>query len=84
MKDIGNPVACDDLYDDGKPILLSSFKSKFKLSKKEEEERPILNRLGLHAFKLKFSNRGRSSELEAPLSKDLRATIQQLEKRKKR
>jgi 23S rRNA pseudouridine955/2504/2580 synthase/23S rRNA pseudouridine1911/1915/1917 synthase len=84
MKDIGHPVACDGLYGDDKPILLSSFKSKFKLSKKEEEERPILNRLGLHAFKLKFTNGGRSFELQAPVSKDLRATIQQLEKRKKR
>jgi 23S rRNA pseudouridine1911/1915/1917 synthase len=84
MKDIGHPVACDELYGDDKPILLSSFKSKFKLSKKEEEERPILNRLGLHAFKLKFSNGGRGFELEAPVSKDLKATIQQLEKRKKR
>jgi 23S rRNA pseudouridine1911/1915/1917 synthase len=84
MKDIGHPVACDELYGDDKPILLSSFKSKFKLSKKEDEERPILNRLGLHAFKLKFRNEGEHFELEATISKDLRATIQQLEKRKKK
>src|SRR5436190_4330917 len=84
MKDIGHPVACDELYGDDKPILLSSFKSKFKLSKKEDEERPILNRLGLHAFKLKLRNAGKNFELEAPISKDLRATIQQLEKRRKR
>jgi 23S rRNA pseudouridine1911/1915/1917 synthase len=84
MKDMGHPVACDGLYGDGKPILLSSFKSKFKLSKNEEEERPILNRLGLHAFKLKFNNGGKNFELAAPIPKDLRATIQQLEKRRKR
>ena len=56
MKDIGHPIVCDELYGDGKPILLSSFKSKFKLSKNEEEERPILNRLALHAYKLAFTD----------------------------
>ena len=84
MKDIGHPVVCDDLYGDGKPILVSSLKSKFKLSKDMEEERPILNRLGLHAFQLMFKDiRGKFIELEAPLPKDMRATLQQLAKRKK-
>jgi 23S rRNA pseudouridine1911/1915/1917 synthase len=84
MKDIGHPIVCDELYGDGKPVLLSSIKSKFKLSKKEEEERPILNRLALHAYKLKFTDvNGKVFELEAPVPKDIRATLQQLEKRKK-
>lgn len=84
MKDIGHPVVCDDLYGDGKPILVSSLKSKFKLSKDMEEERPILNRLGLHAFQLTFKDiKGKFIELEAPLPKDMRATLQQLTKRKK-
>ncbi|HEY6505681.1 MAG TPA: RluA family pseudouridine synthase [Chitinophagaceae bacterium] len=85
MKDIGHPMVCDELYGDGKPILLSGIKSKFKLSKKEEEERPLLNRLALHAYKLKFTDtHGKKFELEAPLPKDIRATLQQLEKRKKK
>jgi 23S rRNA pseudouridine1911/1915/1917 synthase len=84
MKDIGHPIVCDELYGDGKPILLSGIKSKFKLSKKEEEERPILNRLALHAHKLKFTDtHGKAFELEAPVPKDIRATLQQLGKRKK-
>ncbi|MBL7743018.1 MAG: RluA family pseudouridine synthase [Chitinophagaceae bacterium] len=84
MKDIGHPIVCDELYGDGKPVLLSSIKHKFKLSKKEEEERPILNRLALHAYKLKFTNtHGKTVELEAPLPKDIRAILQQLSKRKK-
>jgi len=83
MKDIGHPIACDELYGDGKPILLSSFKSKFKLSKNEEEERPILNRLALHAHKISFTDvNGNIFELEAQVPKDLRATLHQLEKRK--
>jgi 23S rRNA pseudouridine1911/1915/1917 synthase len=84
MKDMGHPIVCDELYGDGKPILLSSLKSKFKLSKKEEEERPILNRLALHAYKLKFTDiNGKIFELEAVIPKDIRATLQQLEKRTK-
>lgn len=84
MKDIGHPIVCDELYGDGKPILVSSLKSKFKLSKDIEEERPILNRLALHAFQLTFKDIiGKSIELEAPLPKDMRATLQQLAKRKK-
>jgi len=82
-KHIGHPIVCDDLYGDGKPILLSSLKHKFKLSKNELEERPILNRLALHALSLKFINtNGEAIKLEAPVPKDLRALLQQLRKRK--
>jgi 23S rRNA pseudouridine1911/1915/1917 synthase len=81
MKDLGHPIVCDNLYGDGKPVLISSLKSKFKLSKKELEERPILNRLALHASQLKFSLPDKKKiELEAPLPKDLRAVLQQLNK----
>lgn len=80
-KNIGHPLACDELYGDGKPILLSSIKKKFKLSKKEEEERPILNRLALHAYRLKFTDaNGVVHELTAELPKDIRALLQQLKK----
>ena len=82
-KHIGHPVVCDELYGDGKPILLSTLKHKFKLSKNELEERPILNRLALHALSLQFTNtNGEKMKLEAPLPKDLRALLQQLRKRK--
>ena len=82
-KHIGHPVVCDELYGDGKPILLSSLKHKFKLSKNEWEERPILNRLALHALSLKFINTtGEAIKPEAPLPKDLRALLQQLRKQK--
>jgi len=84
MKDIGHPIVCDGLYGDGRPVLVSSLKSKFKLSKDAEEEKPILGRLALHAFQLVFSDiGGKIFELEAPLPKDMRATLQQLAKRKK-
>lgn len=82
-KHIGHPIVCDDLYSDGKPILLSSLKHKFKLSKNELEERPILNRLALHALSLQFEKPNKEIiKLEAPLPKDLKALLQQLRKRK--
>ncbi len=80
-KDMGNPVVCDELYGDGKPILLSSIKKKFNLAKNAEEERPIMGRLALHALTLKFTDtNGESILLEAPLPKDMKAFLQQLSK----
>jgi 23S rRNA pseudouridine955/2504/2580 synthase/23S rRNA pseudouridine1911/1915/1917 synthase len=80
-KDIGHPIACDPLYGDGKPILLSSIKKKYKLSKQEEEERPILNRVALQSYQLKFKDAaGNDYDLTAELPKDIRALIQQLKK----
>lgn len=80
-KHIGHPVACDALYGDGKPVLLSQIKARFKLSQTAEEERPLLNRLALHASQLTFTDgNGKRLSLEAPLPKDLRATLNQLNK----
>jgi 23S rRNA pseudouridine955/2504/2580 synthase/23S rRNA pseudouridine1911/1915/1917 synthase len=81
---MGHPIVCDALYGDGKPLLLSSLKSKFKLSKTELEERPLLNRLALHAYRLGFTKtNGEKMELQADPHKDLKATLQQLSKWKK-
>lgn len=80
MKHLGHPIVCDELYGDGKSIFLSSLKKKFKLSKDEELERPILSRLALHSYRLKFELNGNRFDLEAPLPKDLRACLQQLRK----
>ncbi len=82
MKHLGNTIVCDNLYGDGQPVLLSAIKRKYNLSKNELEERPILNRLALHSFQLKFKDAdGNFHELEAPLAKDMKALMQQLRKR---
>lgn len=81
MKYIGHPIACDEMYGDAKPILLSSFKKKFKLSKHDEEERPLLSRLALHSYQLKFKDQDKNEfDLKAELPKDMRALLQQLKK----
>jgi 23S rRNA pseudouridine955/2504/2580 synthase/23S rRNA pseudouridine1911/1915/1917 synthase len=69
------------LYGDGKPVLLSSIKKRYKLSQHDQEERPMLNRVALHSCQLKFKDaEGTDFNLEAELPKDIRALIQQLKK----
>jgi len=80
-QNIGHPIACDPLYGDGKPILLSSLKKKFKLSKHDEEERPMLNRVALHSYQLNFNDEtSKEIILIAELPKDIRALLQQMRK----
>jgi 23S rRNA pseudouridine1911/1915/1917 synthase len=81
MKDLGYPLVCDPVYGHDKPVYLSDFKKKFKLSINELDERPILSRLALHAHQIKFQDMdGQKIDIIAPLSKDMSATIKQMEK----
>ena len=81
MKFEGHPIVSDPIYGDGKSILLSSFKKKYKLSQHDEEERPLMNRLALHSYKLNFKDQHSNlHSLEAPLPKDMKALLQQLKK----
>ncbi len=81
MQHIGNPIACDEIYGTAEPVLLSTIKGKkFKLSNDVLEERPILARMALHSWKLKFQLNETLFELEASLPKDIKATLQQLRK----
>ena len=80
-KSLGHPIICDDIYGDGKPILLSSFKKKYKLSDNELEERPLISRLALHSARLHFTDiHNKEFFIEAPLPKDMKALLQQLKK----
>ncbi|MEO6455748.1 MAG: RluA family pseudouridine synthase [Ginsengibacter sp.] len=84
MKHLGHPILCDEIYGNAQPVLLSSFKKKYKLSKHDEEERPILKRLALHSYQLKFNDSpGVHHEFTADLPKDMRALLQQLKKNKR-
>lgn len=75
----GFPIACDTLYGDGKSILLSQYKRNYKLSKHQEDERPILDRLGLHASKLHIPMQdGRVLVFESVVPKPFLALMKQL------
>jgi 23S rRNA pseudouridine955/2504/2580 synthase/23S rRNA pseudouridine1911/1915/1917 synthase len=82
MKHLGNPIVCDPMYGDGKPLFISQLKKNFKLAQSMDEERPILARLALHSAQLSFKGiSGEDINLEAPLPKDLRASLNQLGKK---
>jgi 23S rRNA pseudouridine1911/1915/1917 synthase len=80
-KEIGHPLICDTLYGDGKAIYLSAFIKNYKLSKKEDEEKAIVDRLGLHAHQLFFTDEyGKHISLEAPIPKTFTVLLKQLKK----
>lgn len=77
----GHPVICDPVYGDGKPVMLSSFKKKYKPGAGDKTEQPLISRLGLHALRLGFTDvAGMSQILEAPVPRDMRALVQQLQR----
>jgi 23S rRNA pseudouridine955/2504/2580 synthase/23S rRNA pseudouridine1911/1915/1917 synthase len=78
---IGLPLAVDPLYhpDTTDGIFLSSFKRGYRRT--SQPERPLIDRLTLHAAKLRFVDRAdQPMEIEAPLPKDLRAALNMLRK----
>jgi 23S rRNA pseudouridine1911/1915/1917 synthase len=82
MSAIGHPVLADPLYSQREAFYLSEIKGRrFNLGK-EQEERPLLERPALHAARLTLQHpaTGREIVLEAPLPKDMRATLNQLRK----
>ena len=80
LKAMGYPLAVDLLYG-GEKLLLSEFKRHYKLGK-FQEERPLMDRLTLHASSLKFIHPTTQQEmtLTAELPKDFRSAITALEK----
>lgn len=73
------PIVNDDTYG-GKDIFLSDIKRKFNLSK-EVDEQPLIKRVALHAFSIKFNDvNGKELNIEAPYPKDFSVLVKQLEK----
>ena len=79
-KAIGCPLAIDPIYGDDKGIFLSQLKGKGYQISKNQEERPLIHRLSLHAKQLSFVHPVNRDEVsfEAPLHKDFRAVLKQL------
>jgi RluA family pseudouridine synthase len=77
---LGYPVACDPLYGDGEPIYLSRLKRKWRGD--PWEEKPLISRTALHAYKMSFRHprSGEAAAFEAPYRRDFSAAIKQLEK----
>jgi 23S rRNA pseudouridine1911/1915/1917 synthase len=83
LESIGLPLAIDPVYHAPPPgtqagIFLSRFKRGYSPTH-GEEERPLIDRLTLHAEKLLFLNRaGETVSIACPLPKDFRAVLNQL------
>ena len=79
---IGHPLAVDPVYNKRTALFLSEFKRKRFNMGKEKEERPLMARSSLHAWKLSIQHPHTKEEIstEAPLPKDFRATLNQLRK----
>jgi 23S rRNA pseudouridine1911/1915/1917 synthase len=76
---IEHPLTIDPLYGGGREVLLSAHKPGYQPSQRRAE-RPLIDRLTLHAAQLTFDHPTRSERmtLSAPLAKDMRITIDQL------
>jgi 23S rRNA pseudouridine955/2504/2580 synthase/23S rRNA pseudouridine1911/1915/1917 synthase len=80
----GMPLAIDPLYSSAEGMLLSQFKRGYRPSR-GQEERPLIDRLTLHAEKLSFDDlSGKRIEILAPLPRDFRAVLNQLRRHARR
>lgn len=81
LKENGITIVCDPLYSGNqKPVRLSEIKRRWNGS--EDDERPLLNRIGLHAYSLTFVHpkNGERVTYCAPYQKDMDALRKQLAK----
>ncbi len=77
----GFPLAVDPLYGRRSKLLLSEWKSSYR-RKPGQPERPLLERLSLHAARLTFPSPGTAGtiEVQADVPADLARTLKQLHK----
>jgi 23S rRNA pseudouridine1911/1915/1917 synthase len=83
FQSIGYPLAVDALYGRRDTFLLSEIKGKkYKTGKFTEEERPLMSRTTLHAWRLRLDHpeTGERMEFTAELPKDFLAVVNQLRK----
>lgn len=81
LKENGFAIVCDPLYSGNtKPVKLSDFKKKWNGD--EIEERPLLSRLGLHAYSITIAHPKTSEPMTfcAPYPRDLEAVRKQMAK----
>jgi 23S rRNA pseudouridine1911/1915/1917 synthase len=86
LTSIGLPLAIDPLYAGNMPLMLSEFKKNYKIGK-FQEEKPLIDRLTLHAYQIVIpesnviaSEAKQSRCFIAPLDKKFAATIKMLTK----
>ncbi len=81
FQSVGHPLAVDVIYGTREAIYLSNYKRHFNLGR-NEEERPLMSRVPLHAHYIAFEHpaSGQWAEFNAEPPKDFRALLNQLRK----
>ena len=81
LRHLGHALVGDALYDGAPELRLSEIKYRYRPGR-GESERPLLARLALHAFRIRLTSPadGATITVTAPLPKDLRSAIKQLQK----
>lgn len=79
---IGHPLAVDTLYGQREGFYLSEIKGRRYNLGRGKEERPLMSRSSLHAWRLRLNHPGREELMtfEAEPPKDFRAMLKQLRK----
>ena len=82
LPSMGMPLAVDPLYGNREGLMLSSFKTGYRLGK-WQEEKPLIERLTLHAYQLQLpetSDQQPAAIFVAKLDKKFAATLKMLAK----
>jgi RluA family pseudouridine synthase len=82
LPSMGMPLTIDPLYGNSEGLMLSTFKSNYRLGK-WQEEKPLIERLTLHAYQIQLpetSNRQQATIFVAKLDKKFAAAIKMLAK----
>jgi 23S rRNA-/tRNA-specific pseudouridylate synthase len=81
LESAGMPLAVDPIRGGAAGLMLSSFKAGYRPSRRRPE-RPLIQRLSLHASSIAFPHpvTGRPLQSEAPPPKDFRAALHQLDR----
>lgn len=83
FQSIGYPLAVDAVYGRRPAFFLSEIKGKaYRSGKFSDEERPLMERTSLHAYRLRLDHPGTGERLEfkAELPKDFSAMLKQMRK----
>ena len=81
LPSVGLPLVIDPVYGSSRPIYLSDFKTNYRLGK-FREEKPLIERLTLHAYQLELLKppAGKPDYFVAGLDKKFKAAIKMLTK----
>lgn len=81
MAALGSPILSDRFYGSNRTLFLSHIKPGYKF-KKNEDEKPLMRRLALHAGSLRFTHpvTGAAIEIASPLPHEFEVSIKYLDR----